>query len=225
MGSTAGTGEECLALLEKRGFDLIVLDLGLPGLSGLDVLDRLQAADCAADVVVLTAMGTVETAVEAVKRGAEDFLTKPADFGVLEALYHLGPLSLGELAGKLLVTGGNSAGDFSPVTPVKKYQDEFTNLAIAINRMSREIQERENQLVETRKMAAIGTLTAGIAHEINNPLNNISLTSEALLSEFDTYTDVEKLDMLKDILYQKEKCSGLKAEYQRKFMTSLINNK
>jgi len=82
--TTAGTGEECVALVETRGFDLIILDLGLPGLSGLDVLDRLQAADCAADVVVLTAMGTVETAVEAVKRGAEDFLTKPADFDLVK---------------------------------------------------------------------------------------------------------------------------------------------
>jgi DNA-binding NtrC family response regulator len=82
--TTAGTGEECLELAQRRGFDLIVLDLGLPGLSGLDVLERLQAADCAADVVVLTAHGSLETAVEAVKRGAEDFLTKPTDFDLLQ---------------------------------------------------------------------------------------------------------------------------------------------
>ena len=75
--ATAGSGEECLALAEKRGFDLIILDLGLPGLSGLDVLDRLKSADCSADIIVLTADGSVATAVEAIKRGADDFLTKP----------------------------------------------------------------------------------------------------------------------------------------------------
>ncbi len=84
--ATAGSGEECLALAEKRGFDLIILDLGLPGLSGLDVLDRLKSADCSAEIIVLTADGSVATAVEAVKRGAEDFLTKPADFDLLERL-------------------------------------------------------------------------------------------------------------------------------------------
>ena len=84
--AVAAGGEEALALADKRSFDLIVLDLSMPGLSGLDVLDRLRAADCTADVVVLTAHGSVENAVEAVKRGAEDFLTKPADFDLLKRI-------------------------------------------------------------------------------------------------------------------------------------------
>jgi len=84
--AVAAGGEDALALADKRSFDLIVLDLSMPGLSGLDVLDRLRAADCTADVVVLTAHGSVENAVEAVKRGAEDFLTKPADFDLLKRI-------------------------------------------------------------------------------------------------------------------------------------------
>ena len=99
-------------------------------------------------------------------------------------------------------------GDFSPITPVKRFQDEFTDLAVAVNRMLKEIQDRGNQLVESRKMAAIGTLTAGIAHEINNPLNNISLTAEALIDEFQTWSDEEKLDMLKDIFGQVERAGA-----------------
>ena len=82
--TTASSGENALALAEKKSFDLIILDLNMPGLSGLDVLDRLGSADCAADVVVLTAHGSLENAVEAVKRGAEDFLTKPTDFDLLQ---------------------------------------------------------------------------------------------------------------------------------------------
>jgi len=84
--ATVTNGEECLAMAARRGFDLVILDLNMPGLSGLDVLDRLMAAECTADVVVLTAHGSVETAVEAVKRGADDFLTKPADFHLLERM-------------------------------------------------------------------------------------------------------------------------------------------
>ena len=101
-----------------------------------------------------------------------------------------------------------AAGDFSPVTPVKKFQDEFTDLAVAINRMLKEIQDRGNQLLETRKMAAIGTLTAGIAHEINNPLNNISLTVESLIDDFPELPDPEKIDMLKDIFSQVERAGA-----------------
>ena len=101
-----------------------------------------------------------------------------------------------------------AAGDFSPVRPVKKYQDEFTDLAVAVNRMLNEIQDRGNQLMESRKMAALGTLTAGIAHEINNPLNNISLTTEALIDEFGQLPDTDKLDMLKDIFGQVERAGA-----------------
>ncbi|HPF69917.1 MAG TPA: sigma-54 dependent transcriptional regulator [Candidatus Krumholzibacteria bacterium] len=82
--TTAPDGEQALALAARQAFDLVILDLGLPGLSGLEVLERLKATDCSADVVVLTAHGSVQNAVEAVKRGAEDFLTKPADFDLLQ---------------------------------------------------------------------------------------------------------------------------------------------
>ena len=101
-----------------------------------------------------------------------------------------------------------AAGDFSPITPVKKLQDEFTDLAIAINRMLKEIQDRGAQLVESRKMVAVGTLTAGIAHEINNPLNNISLTTESLIYAYNELSDEERLDMLKDIFTQVERAGA-----------------
>jgi len=101
-----------------------------------------------------------------------------------------------------------SDGNFSPITPVKKFQDEFTDLAVAINNMLKEIQDRGNQLVESRKMAAIGTLTAGIAHEINNPLNNISLTVETLIDDFQDLPEQEKVDMLKEIFTQVERAGA-----------------
>jgi two-component system NtrC family response regulator len=81
---TAADGVVALDRAGRQAFDLILLDLAMPGLDGLEVLDRLRAADCAAEVVVLTAHGSVEKAVEAVKRGADDFLAKPADFALLQ---------------------------------------------------------------------------------------------------------------------------------------------
>ena len=80
----AKDGEEALAETSRKAFDLILLDLSMPGISGLDVLDRLRESGCSAEKVVLTAFGSVAQAVEAMKRGADDFLTKPADFELLK---------------------------------------------------------------------------------------------------------------------------------------------
>jgi two-component system NtrC family sensor kinase len=101
-----------------------------------------------------------------------------------------------------------AAGDFSMITPKRSYRDEFSDLAIAINRMICELREKQEQLVQSRKMAAIGTLTSGIAHELNNPLNNIGITSEALLQGLDDYSDEQKRKMLEDIFIEVERANG-----------------
>lgn len=99
-------------------------------------------------------------------------------------------------------------GDFSPILPARRYRDEFSRLAVSINRMLFGLKEREIQLVRTSRMAAVGTLTAGIAHELNNPLNNIGLNAEALHDSLDTHTNEQKLKMLGDIVSQVERASA-----------------
>jgi two-component system NtrC family sensor kinase len=101
-----------------------------------------------------------------------------------------------------------AAGDFSLITPARKYRDEFTNLAIALNHMLIELKKHEDQLIQSRKMAAIGDLTAGIAHELNNPLNNISLTTEALIDDFDRWDRETKLKMLNVISTQVDRAGA-----------------
>ena len=101
-----------------------------------------------------------------------------------------------------------AAGDFTPIAPQRKYRDEFSDLAIAINHMMYEVKEKQEQLVQSRKMAAVGTLTSGIAHELNNPLNNISLTTEALIDGMGDYSEEQKLRMLQEIFTQVERASG-----------------
>jgi two-component system NtrC family sensor kinase len=101
-----------------------------------------------------------------------------------------------------------AAGDFTPIAPQRKFRDEFSDLAIALNHMMNEVKEKQEQLVQSRKMAAVGTLTSGIAHELNNPLNNISLTTEALIDGMGDYSDEQKLRMLHEIFTQVERASG-----------------
>ncbi len=74
-----------------------------------------------------------------------------------------------------------SQGDFTPISTLDR-SDEIGSLMAAFNRMVEELQEHQNQLLQAKKLTALGTLTSGVAHEINNPLSNI-LTSAQILSE------------------------------------------
>ena len=75
----AETGAEALELLRTREVDLVMLDQRMPGEAGIDVLPRVKAADPSTVVVLATAVHDVRTAVEALKRGAYDYITKPFD--------------------------------------------------------------------------------------------------------------------------------------------------
>jgi DNA-binding NtrC family response regulator len=75
--AASGSGEEALALAEKRRFDVVLCDVHLPGLDGLELLDRLRRLSPDTFVLLITAYATVESAVEAFHRGAHDYLMKP----------------------------------------------------------------------------------------------------------------------------------------------------
>lgn len=81
----ARTGEGALARLAQLDIDAVVLDLGLPDVDGLVVLDRMRALGVHAPVLVLTAREAVRTRVDALERGADDYLTKPYQYAELLA--------------------------------------------------------------------------------------------------------------------------------------------
>src|SRR5438132_1216946 len=73
----AATGQEGLTLAEREGPDLVLLDVKMPGMDGLEVLERLRSMNESLPVVVISGHGTISTAVEATKKGAFDFIEKP----------------------------------------------------------------------------------------------------------------------------------------------------
>lgn len=75
---TAASGEEAVSLVAKQGpFDLVILDLKMPGMDGLEVAERIRATSSDTIIILLTAFGTMETAIEAIRKGAHDYLLKP----------------------------------------------------------------------------------------------------------------------------------------------------
>ena len=86
--SVAGSADEAFNLMDAQEFDVIVTDLRMPGKSGLKVIDKALTLANKPAVIMMTAYGSIDSAVEAMKRGAVDFLTKPVNIERLEILMH-----------------------------------------------------------------------------------------------------------------------------------------
>jgi CheY-like chemotaxis protein len=84
--ATAETGEEAVRLIEKQDFDILIVDVRLPGKNGIEVLREVKAIKPHIKSIVITAYPSVELAVEAMKLGAVDFLIKPLTPDSLEKL-------------------------------------------------------------------------------------------------------------------------------------------
>src|SRR5262245_10316821 len=82
----AKDGDEALRLIQADGYDLAILDITMPGISGLELLDKVRELKSDLLVVIMTAEASMKNAVEAMKRGAYDYITKPFDLDVIDAI-------------------------------------------------------------------------------------------------------------------------------------------
>ncbi len=127
---TAGSVEEAWQALSARGYDAVITDMRLPDGSGLDLLRRLDQAGRAEKTVVITAYGSAENAVEALKAGAFDYLTKPVD---LRQFRHVVASALGRSV-PALASGKTAAGKSAPLAPANTPRgDEVPRAAAALS--------------------------------------------------------------------------------------------
>lgn len=99
-------------------------------------------------------------------------------------------------------------GEFQPIEklpPEKEIRDVFDSF----NKMARRLQTREEQLVRSKKLAALGTMLAGVAHEVNNPLSNISSSCEILLEELEDGDREFQRSLLTEVLEQVDKARSI----------------
>lgn len=155
-------------------------------------------------------VAVVEDLQRAVRESAEGALVfsrraQICSLFVFFALVASGILSLGWRV--LASLGGISShsrriarADYSRIVPPFRFRDEFSDLSSAVNGMIAELEQRQDLLVQAHKLSSMGTLTAGVAHELNNPINNISLTAQMLLEDFEELNDEEKIDMIGDLI-------------------------
>jgi DNA-binding NtrC family response regulator len=81
--STVTKGEDAVTKVDEQKFDLIVLDLSMPGIDGLETMKRIKAKQPDAEIIMLTGQGSIRSSIEAMKLGAEDFLQKPVEIAEL----------------------------------------------------------------------------------------------------------------------------------------------
>ena len=134
----AANGRECLSILEKQPFDVVVLDVKMPGMDGIEVLHHIKNNYPNTEVIMLTGHATTQNGVDGIKTGAFDYLSKPIE------LEHL-------------------------LSKIKQAHDKILRDEERVEETKFKVQMQE-QMAATERLASLGTLAAGVAHEINNPL-------------------------------------------------------
>ena len=181
----AADGESGLELARKERPDLALLDWMLPGMDGLQVCRELRAKGNNEElkIILLTARVDEASKIKALEEGADDFLTKP--FSTIEVKTRIA---------NLLRTA--------------QLQKDLKVRNRELEETLRKLKETESQLVQSEKMRALGTLAAGLLHEINNPLN-YTLTALQVGLEYVPESDEELKETLMDIQEGMERISGI----------------
>jgi len=172
---TAGNGAEALSEAHAGRFQLALCDIMMPDMNGLDVLEAVHQFQPDMEFLMMTGYGTVETAVAAMKKGAYDFVQKPFD---LEELLLL--------VGKCLEKSGLR-------TVIQELKDA-----------KKKLEDMQAQLIQSEKLASIGQLAAGVAHELNNPMSGIMGFTQLLLED-QTLSKQQRSD-LETIYAQSQRC-------------------
>ena len=160
--------QEGFELISRHSPELVLLDYMMPEMDGLSALQRIKGCFPDTYVVMLTGKGSEEVAVELMKNGASEYILKPFNNrNLLERLENVLRIREIELHNRELQK--------QQVQLLCEIEQWNQDLQKRVREKTEALQNAQEEIVQSEKLAALGYLSAGMAHEIRNPLNSISL--------------------------------------------------
>ena len=172
----AAEADKAIQLLKDKSFDVAVVDIILPRVNGLEVLKQIQTLAPDVQVIIITGQPTVDTAAEAVRLGANEYLRKPINKEkLLKAVNHSVRLKQSEDERRRLQKEN------------EKYQANLEKLVEQrtqeLKQAMDDLRETQHQLVDQERQRALTQMASGIAHDFNNALSPIQSVVELLLED------------------------------------------
>lgn len=178
---------------------LVLLDYMMPGMDGLTALRQMRKEFPDSYVIMFTGKGSEEIAVELMKAGASDYVLKPFNNQDLsERIENVLKIRTMEFHNRELLGEREKL-----LEEIAAWNSELEH---RVEVKTEELQKAQAEMVQTEKLAALGYLSAGMAHEIRNPLNSISLFAQLLKGGVE---DLEKLDYFDKIFKEIDRIDGI----------------
>ncbi len=170
---TAESGEECLATVEREMPSLVLLDYMMPGMDGMTTLREMRQRFPDTYVIMLTGKGNEQIAVEVMKAGAADYVLKPfRNQDLIDRIENVLRIRRIEIHNRELRLERERL-----LNEIKGWNSELER---RVAEKTLELERAHAEIMQAEKLATLGHLAAGMAHEIRNPLNAISLFSQIL---------------------------------------------
>ncbi|MBF0300047.1 MAG: response regulator [Oligoflexia bacterium] len=167
----AESGEAGLDIIENNKIDLIVTDINMGAMSGIEVLQKAKILYSEIEAIMITGHSNTELAIAAIRAGASDYITKPLNME--ELLYSINK-TLERTNLRKVFLYRNREMEISKGI-ISKMNEELER---RIQERTSELDKTQSQLFQTSKLATLGEMSAGLAHEINQPLGGIALVAE-----------------------------------------------